>query len=143
MRRQQRKADTLALQRELDRIYGERDTARQDVATLTEALAHALNAVGTAECEIDALYVDLDAARRETAAVEERADQLGLYLELEHAAARTLRAALDEYEVRYGRLTVTVPPSGLPDSGEVSPGAAPCGPRPGVNAPADGGTVTL
>ena len=81
MRRRQRKADTLALQRELDRAIGQRDTARQDIATLTEALAHALAAV--------------TAATRETAAVEERADRLGELLEWEHAANRTLRAEVD------------------------------------------------
>ena len=166
-----RRPGTAELERTIDRLTVERDTARQDVATLTDALRCALAAN--------------DELRRECAAVEERADRLGEALEWEHAAVRTLRReveALDRWahwspaqilavcsDAEHWRShrcepppdpwgswgddaqTVTVPPSGL-SSGEVSPGAAPCGLGPGVNgmdllsspadAPADGGTVT-
>jgi hypothetical protein len=120
---------------ELLTVIGERDAARQDVATLTGALRCALTAN--------------DDLRRECAAVEERADRLGDALQWEHAAARHLRQQVEEYEVRYGRLaSVTVSPSGLL-SGEVSPG---CSATPAstaetsvsspADAPADDGTVT-
>jgi hypothetical protein len=138
---------------ELLSVIGQRDAARQDVTTLTRALRAAL--------------ATIDDERREAAALEERADALGAALQVEHADGVALRRQVDALD-RWSRSspaqiaaicsdaehwrTLTVPPSGLL-SGEVSPGAAPCGPlvpastaetslSTPADAPADGGTVT-